>query len=318
DRVDQFGGGGVFEQEAAGPGPQRLVHVVVEVERGEHQHPRPLRAGWCAEDLAGCLQPVHDRHPHVHQDDVGLQVPGLADRVGAVSSLAHHQQAWLRGEYRGEAFAHHRLVVDDQAARGHAAAGRAPGRHAAWPSGSTADTTKPPSGAGPADSEPPSSATRSRIPVSPWPGPCSFRAGPEGPPGPLATRSRTAPASWSTDTVTAAPGACWLALDSDSCTIRYAHTATPEGTWSSAGGTDSSTDTPARRAASTSAGRSASWGCGASPAGWSWRSTPSSRRISVSASRATPLSEPNSARADSGRSLRRYGAVSARTAISDM
>ena len=42
-----------------------------------------------------------------------------------------------------------------------------------------------------------------------------------------------------------------------------------------------------------------------------------SRRISASASRATSLSEPNSARADSGRSVRRYGAVSARTAIND-
>ena len=127
------------------------------------------------------------------------------------------------------------------------------------------------------------------------------RTGRPGPPGPLATRSRTAPESWSTDTVTAAPGACWLALDSDSCTIRYAHTPTPDGTWSSAAGTDSSTDTPARRAASTSAGRSASCGCGASPAGWSWRSTPSSRRMSASASRAASLSEPNSARAGSGR-----------------
>ena len=167
DRVDQFGGGGVLEQEAAGAGPQRLVHVVVEVERGEHQHPRPGRAGRGAEDLAGRLQPVHDRHPHVHQDDVGLQVPRLADRVGAVSGLAYHQQARLGGEHRGEALAHHRLVVGDQAPRGHAAAGRAAGGHAVSPSGSTAETTKPPSGAGPADSEPPSSATRSRIPVSP-------------------------------------------------------------------------------------------------------------------------------------------------------
>ena len=162
DRVDQFGGGGVLEQEAAGAGPQRLIHVVVEVERGEHQHPRPLRAGRGAEDLAGGLQAVHHRHPHVHQDHVGVQVPRLADRVGAVRGLAHHHQARLGGEDRGEALPHHRLVIGDQASRS-----RTAGRHAVTPSGSTADTTKPPPADGPAESEPPSSATRSRIPVSP-------------------------------------------------------------------------------------------------------------------------------------------------------
>src|SRR5262249_38622171 len=108
----------------------------------------------------------YDRHPHVHQDDVGLQVPCLVDRVAAVSGLAHHHQAWLGGEYRGETLSHHRLVVGDQAPRGHVAC-RVASCHVVSPSGSTAETTKPPSGAGPADSEPPSSATRSRIPVSP-------------------------------------------------------------------------------------------------------------------------------------------------------
>src|ERR1700722_19614067 len=82
--------------------------------------------------------------------------------------------------------------------------------------------------------------------------------------------------------VTAAPGACWLAFDSDSCTIRYAHTPTPAGTLPTSAGTDSETVTPARRAASTSAGTSASSGCGSSSAGSgrSWRSTPRSRRLS--------------------------------------
>ena len=167
DRVYQFGGGGVLEQEAAGAGPQRLIHVVVEVEGGEHQHPRPGRAGCVAEDLAGRLQAVHDRHSHVHQNDVGPQVPRQADRVRAVGGLAHHQQAGLGGEHRGEALPHHRLVVDDQAPGDPAAALRAGRGHGVSPTGSTAETTKPPSGAGPADSEPPSRATRSRIPVSP-------------------------------------------------------------------------------------------------------------------------------------------------------
>jgi len=166
DRVYQLGGGGVLEQEAARAGAQRGIHVVVEVEGGEHQYSWPGRAGGGAEDLAGRLQPVHDRHPHVHQYDIGLEVARLADRVGAVGGLAHDQQPWLGVEHRGEALPHHGLVVGDQAP-GDPAAFLAIGCHAVPPRGRTAETTKPPSGAGPADSEPPSKATRSRIPVSP-------------------------------------------------------------------------------------------------------------------------------------------------------
>ena len=119
-----------------------------------------------AEDLAGRFQPVHDRHPDVHQNDVGPQMPRQADRVRAVGGLAHDLQAGLGGEHRGEALPHHRLVVGDQAPRGPAAR-RAVRGHGVSPTGSTAETTKPPSGDRPADSEPPSRATRSRIPVSP-------------------------------------------------------------------------------------------------------------------------------------------------------
>jgi hypothetical protein len=167
DRVYELGGGGVLDQEAAGAGPERLIDVFVEVEGGEHQHSRPVRAGGGAEDLAGCLQPVHDRHPHVHQHDIGLQLVCLANRGGTVSGLSHDQQAWLGVEDRGEALPHHCLVVGDQAPRRRVAACRSVGCHAALPRGRTAETTKPPSGDGPADSEPPSSATRSRIPASP-------------------------------------------------------------------------------------------------------------------------------------------------------
>jgi hypothetical protein len=90
-------------------------------------------------------------------------VPCLGHRVGAVGGLTHDLKAWLGGENRGEALAHHSLIVDDQAARV-TTLGWA---HAVSPSGSTADTENPPVGVGPADSDPPSSSTRSRIPVRP-------------------------------------------------------------------------------------------------------------------------------------------------------
>ena len=87
-----------------------------------------------------------------------------ADRVGAVGGLADDHQIGLGGEQRAEALAHHRLVVGDQARDRSTVARR---RRA---SGSTAETAKPPTALGPAEIEPPSSATRSRIPAMPWPG----------------------------------------------------------------------------------------------------------------------------------------------------
>lgn len=75
--------------------------------------PPRLRRGLAdrgAEPLAGHLEPVHDRNLHVHQDHVRLQIPGLADRLSAVSSLTHHLQARLGGEYGGEAVSYQRLM----------------------------------------------------------------------------------------------------------------------------------------------------------------------------------------------------------------
>jgi cytochrome P450 len=167
DRVDEFGGGGVLEQESAGACPQRLVHVFVEVEGGQHQYPRDNRAasGGAGKDLPRGGKPVHHRHAHVHQHHVGFQPTRLAHRVGAVDGLPGDDDAGFGGEHGGEPLPHHGLIVGDQAADGPA--------HAIDPlSGRTANTTNPPSGAGPADSEPPSSSARSRIPARP----CPFRS----------------------------------------------------------------------------------------------------------------------------------------------
>ena len=69
-RVEQPLGGDVFEQEAAGPGAQRVVDVLVQVEGGEDEDARPARSG--SGELPGGFDAVHARHADVHEDDVWM------------------------------------------------------------------------------------------------------------------------------------------------------------------------------------------------------------------------------------------------------
>ena len=240
-------------------------------------------------------------------------------RVGAVGGLADDLQTRLGGEHRGEPLAHHRLVVRDQAARIAASAGLIAARRAGAP---RIPRTRRPASARPTATRraaPPARASRSargpgrscvdrgagrhRAVTAPITAPAARSAVPAGwrtgrwPPA--AGRPRRPDRPTRRPRRRERAGSRWTATPARSGTRtprrRRAPCPAPRAPTSRSA-------TPARRAASTSAGRSASCGCGASRAGWSWRSTPSSRRISVSASRATSLSEPNSARTGSGSS----------------
>ena len=70
DGVDDVGGCGVFEEEAAGSGAQGGEHVVVEMERGQHDD---VGGSGQLVEVFGGGDPVHVGHPDVHQHDVGLQ-----------------------------------------------------------------------------------------------------------------------------------------------------------------------------------------------------------------------------------------------------
>ena len=140
---------------------------------------------------------------------------------------------------------------------------------------------------------------RSRMPTRPWPPPVA-RA-------PLATRTGTAPlaGAWASVRTSSArlsgryarcsrtcePGACRIALLSASCTMRYADRSTPSGSVTGFPLQVTVTDTPPLRAESSSASRSASpgWGAVSCP---SVRSTPSTRRSSVSPASALALISP--------------------------
>ena len=133
----------VLQDEAARTGPERLVDVLVQIERREDEDAR-LRVG--REDAAGRLQPVELRHADVHQHDRRIEAGSLVDRLEAVRRLGDDLDVVLVGEQHAEAGPHHRLVVGDEDADRH---------RPSPPSGSLASRTKPPSGAAPAVIVPP-------------------------------------------------------------------------------------------------------------------------------------------------------------------
>ena len=176
-RGDQVLGGDVLEQEAAGPGGQRRVHVLVQVERGQHDDPRAVPVPRGGQDPPGRLEPVHLRHPDVHQHDVRPVLERGRDRLPPVRGLGHHRDA-RRAEDQPEAAPDQRLVVGDDhpgarvRSRAHRGAARnwcrtgpagsppSPGPSSrAEPRGPStgilARTRQPPPGRGPASSSPP-------------------------------------------------------------------------------------------------------------------------------------------------------------------
>jgi hypothetical protein len=110
----------VLEQEAARAGAQRSVHVLVEVEGGEHEHAR--RVFVSVDDLAGRLDAVHVRHADVHQHHIRIELAGERDRLGAVCGLADDLDVGFGAQDHPEAAAHKLLVVREQDANRHARA----------------------------------------------------------------------------------------------------------------------------------------------------------------------------------------------------
>jgi hypothetical protein len=84
----------VLEQEAAGAGAQRLVDVLVEVERGEHED-AGRRVPARGDHLARGLDAVELGHADVHEHDVGLEPARGVDRLAAVGRLADDVEVLL-------------------------------------------------------------------------------------------------------------------------------------------------------------------------------------------------------------------------------
>ena len=158
--LDQVPGSGVLEQESRRARLDRLVDVLVHVERGQDEDPRGIVAD---PDAAGRLDAVHPRHSHVHHHDIGPRRRDDLEGLCAVTGLTDHLHVLLSAKNEPESGPDQLLIVhQDDADHAH---------------GSRASTRNPPDARGPAVNVPPNMATRSRIPIRP----CPFRFGGIGP-----------------------------------------------------------------------------------------------------------------------------------------
>ena len=120
---------------------------------------RTRNAGGCVsgDQTAGCFYAVEVRHADVHQDHVRIDRGRKLECLVAVRRFADELDIGTLVEDHPEPASDQGLVVDDEHANGHGSV----------PSGKLAATAKPPLSPGPASSEPPKTATRSRMPISP-------------------------------------------------------------------------------------------------------------------------------------------------------
>jgi hypothetical protein len=157
DRLGEQFGSCVLEEEATGARLERAVDVLVEVERRDDHYGERIFDGRPGQHPRG-LQPVELGHPDVEQAHVGPQLPGQRHGFAAVSRLTHHLDVGLSVQDHAQPGPDQLLVVGDKYADRHRA-GRV--------RGSSASTTQPWSGPGPASRVPPRSAARSVIPTTP-------------------------------------------------------------------------------------------------------------------------------------------------------
>ena len=131
DGGEQLGRRRVLQQEAAGAGLEPGEDVLVEVEGGEDEDLAGRAGGG---DRGGRRDPVHARHPDVHQHDVGVQGRCHADPGRPVAGLADDLDVGLGLQDQPEPHPEQGLIIDEQYPD-----------HAASPSssGSRAETSQP-------------------------------------------------------------------------------------------------------------------------------------------------------------------------------
>ena len=103
-------GGSLFKQVAGRTRANRREQVLLGAGRRQDDD---LAAGSRGAQTRQRRQPVEAGHGEIEQDEVGLELGGELQRLGAVRRLADHVEAAL-GQQRPERVAREGMVVDDE------------------------------------------------------------------------------------------------------------------------------------------------------------------------------------------------------------
>ena len=155
-RVDELSGTHVLQEEPTRSGSDGSVDVFVKVERCQHEDTRAAAGG---DDLLRGLDPIEVRHSNVEEDHIRFEFLDESYGSRAVFGFADDLQVRPALDDQSKPAANERLVVGD----------RDPDAQLPSSIGISAVTPKPPPSAAPAVRAPPRSASRSRIPIRPFP-----------------------------------------------------------------------------------------------------------------------------------------------------
>ena len=101
-----------------GPGPQRRQHEVLIIEGGQDQDPQG-GGGRCRTQLANGTDPIQNRHPQIHEHQVGPSVGTggsrgqTLDGLTPVDGFQNHLHIGLGGHESTEGTDQQRLIVDN-------------------------------------------------------------------------------------------------------------------------------------------------------------------------------------------------------------
>ena len=106
--ASSWSGGASLSMKPLAPACERFVHVLVGVEGSQDQY-----SSWTGgDDAPGGLDAVHRRHANVHEHDIGLQLPVLAECFQAVAGLTDHHQVGFAIEDDPKTRSDQALIVD--------------------------------------------------------------------------------------------------------------------------------------------------------------------------------------------------------------
>src|SRR6478735_3712810 len=124
DRVQQLGGLGLVDDEAAGTRVQGAEELLVAAAAAENHY---LRAWPAVDETPRGLERVHPCELETHQDDVRAKLLGHRDRIVAARYLAHDGHVGLALEQRPKAGTGEPVLVREQKSDRRARGSGAPG-----------------------------------------------------------------------------------------------------------------------------------------------------------------------------------------------